>query len=261
MSASKPYLKNNRLSDVLAMIQVLALDAKTHRSEEGITLELQGEPKSSSAWIKIGEEHPEFFRVNKQQDNQLSLVSRHVNYYSKKASPPLSPDVIKMLVQTAIELHDRQRERAGWWKTWLPLVIALGTVIITSWVQISSNKNQTELKHYEVELKPKQDGYANFMKAITETHYAAYSSDFESLVKYTGIAQSNLYILEPFLSEKQRSDIWQKHRDFIQFCNKIIKEHEVEKNSDQQTKKAVEYERWFRKNLYESLFGKVSSVK
>jgi hypothetical protein len=39
------YLADGRLADVLALIQVLALDSAAHRSEEGIASELQGAPR------------------------------------------------------------------------------------------------------------------------------------------------------------------------------------------------------------------------
>lgn len=43
-SSSSLYLKDGRLADILALIQVLALDKDTHRREEGLAKELQGPP-------------------------------------------------------------------------------------------------------------------------------------------------------------------------------------------------------------------------
>ena len=59
-----PYTKPNRLADVLALIQVLALAKYRHRSDKGITGDMQGSPRSASTWEEISQDHPEFFRVN-----------------------------------------------------------------------------------------------------------------------------------------------------------------------------------------------------
>jgi len=41
------YAEPKRLADVMALIQVLALDEHTHRSEEDLKDELQGPPRSA----------------------------------------------------------------------------------------------------------------------------------------------------------------------------------------------------------------------
>ena len=41
MAKSLPYAKQNRLSDVMALIQVLGIDEHAHRSESGLVEELQ----------------------------------------------------------------------------------------------------------------------------------------------------------------------------------------------------------------------------
>jgi hypothetical protein len=71
-SADKQYLNPNRLADVLALIQVLALDEHVHRSEDGLQSELQGQPKSGRSWTEIARSHPEFFRVRPQGDHKRS---------------------------------------------------------------------------------------------------------------------------------------------------------------------------------------------
>lgn len=73
-----PYADSNRLADVMALIQVLALDKHAHRSEEGLKDELQGDPKSAKNWSEIADQHPEFFRVRESGTHRVSLVARHV---------------------------------------------------------------------------------------------------------------------------------------------------------------------------------------
>jgi hypothetical protein len=72
------YLKNGRLADVLALIQVLALDKHSHRSEDGLRDELDGPPHSAVDWEELAAEHREFFRVARGGTHRVSLVARHV---------------------------------------------------------------------------------------------------------------------------------------------------------------------------------------
>jgi hypothetical protein len=121
-----PYTKPGRLSDVLALIQVLALDPDTKRSEEGMTKELQGPPASAEKWFAVAQEHREFFRVNPDLHSGLSLVSRYVlPKGNEDKRPPLSPEFSAALLQTAITIHDRQVSAAERWKSFLPLWAAL----------------------------------------------------------------------------------------------------------------------------------------
>jgi hypothetical protein len=116
------YLRSGRLSDVLALIQVLALDEHAHRSEEGLFSELQGKPRSAGTWPAIAAEHSEFFRVKPDGEHHVSLIARHVSPKVGDVRPPLSPDYTSKLLQLAVELHDREVRRNQSWHVWLPVV-------------------------------------------------------------------------------------------------------------------------------------------
>lgn len=141
----RPYTKGGRLSDVLALIQVLALDEHTHRSAEGLDQELQQGPSSSGSWFTIGREHPEFFRVvtsPASKEPHISLVARHVLPHEEgKHRPTLSPDFTASLLNTAITLHDHQVQEKEWWKSLIPLISAFigaaaatATTLLTLWL-------------------------------------------------------------------------------------------------------------------------------
>ena len=144
MKSKRPYLIENRLSDVLALIQVLALDKHTHRTEDGLQDELQGNPKSAENWTVLAQGHPEFFRVAVDKQNKISLVARHVIEADEQGASELSPDLIKKLIEVAIELHDRQKERSDSWKVWLPIIavviVGLANIIVT--LTTKTNKQQ-----------------------------------------------------------------------------------------------------------------------
>lgn len=143
--AKGPYTKSNRLADVLALIQVLALDKSAHRSEKGMTEELQGAPRSGAGltWYAVAGEHPEFFRVDPHSEHGLSLAARHVLPHEHGQDiPQLAPEFTSALLQTAITLHDRQVNKAEWWKSLIPLWAALlggifGTLstLLTLWLK------------------------------------------------------------------------------------------------------------------------------
>lgn len=133
------YLKAGRLSDVLALIQVLALDPSTHRSEIGKTSEklrglqgeLQGGPASDETWTAIALEHPEFFRVNEEKESPISLVARHVTPKNSEGVRELSGDFIGKLLELAVDLHDRQIKLAERWTYLIPIWVALIGAVAT----------------------------------------------------------------------------------------------------------------------------------
>ena len=121
-----PYTKTGRLADVLALIQVLALDPYARRKETGIARELQGPPDSATNWFGLAKEHRELFRVSTGEEAGLSLVARYVLPHAEgQERPPLPSDFVSALLQTAITLHDRQVDAADRRKSFMPLWAAL----------------------------------------------------------------------------------------------------------------------------------------
>lgn len=135
----RAYTKYGRLSDVLALIQVLALDKDAYRSEDGMTDELKGPPRSASNWYVLAAEHPEFFRVNPVSDHGLSLAARHVlPRLENQHRPQLSPEFTATLLRTAIDLNDREVKATEWWHWLIPFGSALIgslTTLLTLWLQ------------------------------------------------------------------------------------------------------------------------------
>ena len=131
MPKSLPYTKPDRLADVLALIQVLSLDRHAHRSEDGLVEELQGVPKSDESWTTVAGEHPEFFRVRAEGTNRVSLVARHVLPKGEDGTRELTPELVGKLLQAALEIHDRQLERAYHWKAYIPIVVVLTAGVFT----------------------------------------------------------------------------------------------------------------------------------
>lgn len=125
------YLQEGRLADVLALIQVLSLDEHAHRSEAGLSDELQGGPATAGSWRQLAQEHPEFFRVRATGEHVVSLTARHVMPRIDGIRPPLPADFTYQLLRTAVELHDRQVEASERWRAWIPVIAVIITGLFT----------------------------------------------------------------------------------------------------------------------------------
>ncbi|MBK5273878.1 MAG: hypothetical protein JJE30_02340 [Desulfuromonadales bacterium] len=131
MAHKSQYLIAGRLSDVLALIQVLALDEHTHRSEDGLFSELQGKPQSAPSWPEVAEKHPEFFRVRPTGEHRVSLVARHVTPKGEDGMRPFPADYTSKLLQLAVELHDREVRRSQAWQIWIPIIVSITAGVFT----------------------------------------------------------------------------------------------------------------------------------
>lgn len=125
------YTTPDRLADVLALIQVLALHGYRHRSEAGLNEDLQGGPRSSKNWTEVARQHPEFFRVSDADKLGISLVATHVLPKDENNQRKLPAGFLDTLLQTAITLHDRQLDRKHHWRAYIPIVVAITAGIFT----------------------------------------------------------------------------------------------------------------------------------
>ena len=255
MAKTKRYLKSNRLADVFALIQVLAFDEKAKRSVNGIESELQGKPKSAESWKDIAIEHPEFFRLNKKEyerdkddANAICLIVRHVK------NEILSSEMTTKFFEAAIELHDKEHEREDRWKVWLPLLVAIITVLSSFVIQYTNSRNQKILTRYQNEYKPKQESYGNFMRAVSQSYDAALLSNTQNLMSSLDQVENNLYILEPFLNVNLRDTIWSKFQLFTHFCYTISHNDSLKLDAASSTDPYLYYKNYFKQRLYTSLF-------
>ena len=128
------YTKPGRLTDILALIQVLAFDEYRHRSEKGIKEELQGKPTSTETWTKVAQEQPEFFRVHSDEDLGISLVARHVLPKNQDEKYVMPPEFVGQLLSTAIQIYDRQVKLDERWTYLIPIyVVLIGAFVRLAW--------------------------------------------------------------------------------------------------------------------------------
>lgn len=158
--SKSPYLKSQRLADVIAAIQVMGTYKFYKLDFLGWSTRITGSESNADYWKQVFTEHPEFFRLN-QDKNKVSLVWRrshqrnfHVDRQEilsrieieqlpeeergKRISrTPLSNGDIATLISTAVDLHSRAIESEKEKRWLLPslvtvLAVCLGA-IIKSW--------------------------------------------------------------------------------------------------------------------------------
>lgn len=154
---TNPYLKNQRLADVIAAITTLGLYKFYKLDFAGWANRISGPAKTADHWEQVLREHPEFFRVNS-HDNKASLIWRRQNprnfdvdaeaeflpdhqitgdAYNRISRKPLAPTEITALIGVAVNLHDRaiEQQKARMW--WIPLataVLAFAGGLLGTWI-------------------------------------------------------------------------------------------------------------------------------
>ncbi|EGV43576.1 N-carbamoyl-L-amino acid amidohydrolase [Bizionia argentinensis JUB59] len=149
-----PYIKyENRLADVLAAIQVMAIYRFYKLDFESWSMRISGDKSNSAHWKKIFEEHPEFFRFNNDEgkvslawrrskqrryhvDLNKEITLEEINNLStteakeRISRSPLNSTEIQSLITTAIDLQGRAFENkkdSRWWI--VPLVSSISGLI------------------------------------------------------------------------------------------------------------------------------------
>jgi len=158
--SKSPYLKNQRLADVIAAIQVMSTYKFYKLDFAGWTQKITGTKDDADYWQLIFEEHPEFFRLNNNKQ-KASLVWRRSyqrNYHVDKeqvlerdqiknlpdnerteriSRAPLKNSDIATLISTAIDLHTRAIESQKEKRWLLPSLVTILAVcfgaILKAW--------------------------------------------------------------------------------------------------------------------------------
>jgi len=142
------YLKDGRLADVLAAIQLMAARERPQAEIKKWAEELSGSEvgeREVDRWTAVFEEHPEFFVMYKLKgDVKAALRLRYTNKFydpriNKTYTPeetdelsterrwalttkPLKTDSISTMMNAAIELHHRAVEELMARRWWVPVL-------------------------------------------------------------------------------------------------------------------------------------------
>jgi len=156
--SKSPYLKDQRLADVIAAIQVMSTYKFYKLDFCGWTKKITGTKEDPEYWKLLFEEHPEFFRLNndKQKASLVWRRSHQRNYHvdeekilekskidklpgdekSERISrAPLNNSDIATLISTAIDLHTRAIESEKE-KRWLvPSLVSILVVTLATFIK------------------------------------------------------------------------------------------------------------------------------
>ena len=145
--SENPYLKSGRLPNVIAAITTLGTYRYYKLSFEKCAERICNKPEEAHRWGQIFLEHPEFFRINP-NNNMASLVWRrqnpklydtrnhkeisrsdfdNLNDHEKRriSRRPLAPAEITALIDVAINLHERALDQSKARKWWIPIFTAV----------------------------------------------------------------------------------------------------------------------------------------
>lgn len=147
---SKYLAHPDRLSDVIAAIQVMSTYKFANRTVDKWENSIGRAPKSSAAWLTIFEDHPEFFRV---ADGYISLVWRRAyervydtilgrdlstqeiqvlddESRNKLSRAPLTAEQTTALIEVAIKLQNQAIARRQELRWWVPVIVGILGVLV-----------------------------------------------------------------------------------------------------------------------------------
>jgi hypothetical protein len=192
----------------------------------------------------------------------------------KLESPTSSIDIINW----GLEHLERARKykieaREEKWKRWkevgiplISIVIALLTVLFTSYWQYENIQAQREIKEYELSFRPRQEGYSKFMTLINNGYeLSAKTAKLPDQVKsgnemvgYFSQLENTYYGIEPFLTEEKRNKLWNKYQEYQSFLF-TISEKNTEQRTDAERNKLIdtflEFKHFFKDELKQGLFN------
>jgi hypothetical protein len=140
------YTTIGRLQEVLALIQLSGYGTEpgyTPRMICDTLKDVDGDGKPTEErmrhWEQVARARPEFFRVSG-KSAVITLFARFVSG-SDAASRNLATDVVRLLMETAVDIHDREARRGERWTLYVPLLIAVigvlgsvATAVISLWL-------------------------------------------------------------------------------------------------------------------------------
>ncbi|MBC6716835.1 N-carbamoyl-L-amino acid amidohydrolase [Aurantimonas sp. DM33-3] len=147
MDKRSAYLVDGRLSDVIAAIQTMGTYKSYKMSPACWADRINGDKSQSEHWVRVFEDHPEFFRfdsarkrvslvVRRQRPKRFDLLKEATitreefySYTDEKKNQvsrlPLNSSECETLMDIAISLHRNAVEEKRDRRWWIPLVMSL----------------------------------------------------------------------------------------------------------------------------------------
>lgn len=132
-----PYLIDNRLQDVVALLQLLALYHDYDLEPNKLRQKIARTPRSANDWGVVLRDHPEFFRESENAGDYCLVLRRAQMKDPNGKRPPLDSSQLNMLIDTAIHLQKHELEMRKDQRFLIPILISsvgifaglLGTIL------------------------------------------------------------------------------------------------------------------------------------
>src|SRR5688572_4042946 len=128
MQLKNPYLRPNRLQDIVAALQIMGSYRTYKMSVEAWKEKIENNPLSAPTWTEVFKEHPEFFRQN--DLGLFSLMWRNGMPHSEDSRVPLAGDQIMALMNTALQFHAKAHEEQRDKRWWMPILAAVFAAVL-----------------------------------------------------------------------------------------------------------------------------------
>ena len=234
-------------------------------------------PKSALKQWKVemleGKRRPSFLiemdDINERKKIIESLTSDdgfRSQFRSRADSPRSDINIINWGLEHIERLRKANIEsKEGKWKKWkdvwfplASLLVAFGTVLLTSYWQYQNIQAQRAIKEYEVSFKPKQESYTSFVSSASMALDSAFYGDKNSLRKTFNSMETNLYLIESLIKdENKKVKIWEDYNEFNKFLNNLSNVKSTEMTEEKYNQEVAEYRKLFGKlksEIYQELF-------
>jgi hypothetical protein len=184
-------------------------------------------------------------------------------------SPPSTLDIINW----GLEHLERARKykieaNEQKWKKWkevgIPigsLVIALVTVILTSYWQYENIQEQRMMKLYEISFKPRQEGYSVIMDSFGSAFESAAYRDGENTRKNLKKMESGFFSIKPFLTPVAQTNFMVNFAELTNFLNKMSEQEMRREYSPEEMEFFRKQKVFLGITLYKNLFEDNPSIK
>lgn len=152
---------------------------------------------------------------------------------------------------------DRREERSRRWSTIIiPLAstaVALGAITCSAYLQREANREQRELKRFELSFEPKAVGYASLLRAISRSFEHALTGNADTLRRSLDDAELRFIQLEPFLPVSELRPVQDRYGAVIAVLGTLRNAPSVAARDSQTRQFLAERDR-LRTHLYDALF-------
>ncbi len=173
-------------------------------------------------WLKKIEVNKRIDKVNSLKNEDFFRCQFRINKDADTVPTEIIQWGLNHIESMRVTAHDeRERKYKKYSSVWIPFMsVIVGAIIGLSGfaIHLKTQDSQIQLKSYEISFQAKYQNYTQLIKAIYLTADYAYDNDFIRLDQNLERIEICLYNLEPFVSKKLISDVWDNYWAYTNAC-------------------------------------------